>query len=326
MSELEQVAAPEEPHALDADVGLFDIEAPPPVTLADRFLVAPLSVLNRRGGEWQERRRRWLSIGIQSELGRDDVLLFDVAKYAGHSDAALAMSSIGGTSIFDPVLCELAYRWHTNPGDVVLDPFSGGSVRGITAATLERWYVGVDLRAEQVEANRSQVGLCRGEAVPEWIVGDSVLLGEHLDPADQFDMVFSCPPYADLEVYSSDPRDLSTMPYDQFSELHESVIRQACERLRENRFAVWVISDVRDKEGAYRGLVADTIRAFQRAGMRYHNDAIIVDPVGTLPQRVGRWFQGTRKLGRSHQHMLIFVKGSAKAATARLEDIEVAGW
>jgi hypothetical protein len=61
-----------------------------------------------------------------------------------------------GTSIFDPVLCELAYRWFSPPAGRVLDPFAGGSVRGIVAAALGRSYVGIDLRVEQIAANRAQ--------------------------------------------------------------------------------------------------------------------------------------------------------------------------
>src|SRR5262245_16475161 len=57
-----------------------------------------------------------------------------------------------GTSIFDPVLCEMAYRWFTPPGGLVLDPFAGGSVRGIIASMLGRRYVGIDLSATQLAA------------------------------------------------------------------------------------------------------------------------------------------------------------------------------
>jgi hypothetical protein len=31
------------------------------------------------------------------------------------------------------VLCEIAYRWFSPPGGLILDPFAGGSVRGIVA-------------------------------------------------------------------------------------------------------------------------------------------------------------------------------------------------
>lgn len=51
-----------------------------------------------------------------------------------------------GTSTFDPALCELLYLWFSKEGDAVIDPFAGGSVRGIVACELKRNYVGVDIR------------------------------------------------------------------------------------------------------------------------------------------------------------------------------------
>ena len=64
--------------------------------------------------------------------------------------------SDNGTSVFDPVLTELCYAWFTCEGDTVLDPFAGGSVRGVVASIMGRRYTGVELRAEQVEANAAQ--------------------------------------------------------------------------------------------------------------------------------------------------------------------------
>jgi hypothetical protein len=39
-------------------------------TLAERFGVPPFSVFDARQGYWQDRKRAWLALGIQSELGR----------------------------------------------------------------------------------------------------------------------------------------------------------------------------------------------------------------------------------------------------------------
>ena len=47
-------------------------EEQPKGSLADRFGVPPFSVLNAREGWWQDRKRAWLAIGIQSELGRGE--------------------------------------------------------------------------------------------------------------------------------------------------------------------------------------------------------------------------------------------------------------
>lgn len=44
-------------------------------TLAARFMVPPFSVLNAREGWWQDRKRAWLALGIESELGRGGNLL-----------------------------------------------------------------------------------------------------------------------------------------------------------------------------------------------------------------------------------------------------------
>lgn len=55
-------------------------------SLAERFIVPPFSVLDARQGYWQDRKRAWLSLGIESELGRG-VNLGDVsATVAGISD------------------------------------------------------------------------------------------------------------------------------------------------------------------------------------------------------------------------------------------------
>lgn len=42
--------------------------------LKDKFIMPPFSVLNAREGDWQERKRKWLALGIRSELGRGDVV------------------------------------------------------------------------------------------------------------------------------------------------------------------------------------------------------------------------------------------------------------
>jgi len=47
----------------------------PKGNLADRFGIPPFSVLNAREGWWQERKRAWIALGIQSEVGRGGNLL-----------------------------------------------------------------------------------------------------------------------------------------------------------------------------------------------------------------------------------------------------------
>lgn len=222
-----------------------------------------------------------------------------------------ATAEATGTSIFDPVLCELAYRWFCPPGGAVLDPFAGGSVRGIVASVLGYAYTGVELRAEQVAANRAQAHIGRTPA-PEWHVGDARDIAA-IAPG-QYDFLFSCPPYADLERYSDDPADLSTLAYPAFLDAYGAIIRAACGLLRPDRFACFVVGDVRGGDGAYYGLPEDTVAAFKAAGLRKYNEMVLVTAVGSLPIRVGRQFRAGRKVGKTHQNILVFVKGDAKRA------------
>ncbi len=226
-----------------------------------------------------------------------------------------------GTSIFDPVLCELAYRWFSPVDGVILDPFAGGSVRGIVASKIGRRYVGVDLRLEQVEANEAQAAEICSAPMPVWHVGDSRNIDE-LAAGVEADFIFSCPPYADLEVYSDDPRDLSTLGYAEFRDAYFEIIAKACAMLKPNRFACFVVGEVRDKRGNYYGFVPDTIAAFQAAGLAFYNEAILVTAAGSLPIRTGKQFVASRKMGKTHQNVLVFVKGDAKIAAAAVGDVE----
>jgi len=238
------------------------------------------------------------------------------AKVQGEGEEVTGAS---GTSIFDPVLTELAYRWFCPPNGAILDPFAGGSVRGIVAAHLGYQYTGVDLRAEQIAANIEQAERITPDNMPTWIVGDSA---KDL-PNSQFDLVFSCPPYADLEVYSDNPQDISTMDYPEFLTVYRSIVKQAVDRLKADRFACFVVGDVRDKKGFYRNFVSDTIAAFQDAGALLYNEAILVTSVGSLPIRVGKQFEGYRKLGKTHQNVLVFYKGNPKTIPDNLGIVEV---
>jgi ParB-like chromosome segregation protein Spo0J len=319
-------------------------------TLAARFGVPPFSVLDARQGYWQERKRAWHAFGMFSEIGRDDNITYSnscqsPAMYELRTQLIQewgrtpswpeiieeakkrGMNVLHGTSGFDPVLCELAYRWFCPEGGKVLDPFSGGVTRGAMAALLGREYVGLDLNPKQISANIEtwpRVKEAWGERgiahEPTWINGDSTQLESLLTQQEgigadwQADYIFSCPPYAGLEIYSDDPRDLSRMDYADFRAGYRAIIHAAAARLKENRFACFVIGSCRDpKEGEHKGcllpFIEDTVEAFTSAGCSYYNDAILLTPFGSLPIRVNAQFGKYRKLGRTHQYVQVFYKG-----------------
>jgi Aspartyl/Asparaginyl beta-hydroxylase len=233
-----------------------------------------------------------------------------------------------GTSVFDPVLAELACRWWCPPAGRVLDPFAGGSVRGIVASRLDLEYCGIDLSADQVGANEAQYAAIGPGGLgipPAWHVGDARSTGPAWpQEGDLFDLLFTCPPYFDLEQYSGDDADLSNAPnYDEFIAALGLILAGCAARLADNRFAVLVVGEIRDPRGTYRGLVPDTIRAAEAAGLTYYNEAILVTSVGSLALRAARIFSGGRKLGKAHQNVLVFAKGDARKAAEACGTLDI---
>lgn len=314
-----------------------------PLALSERFLIPPFTVLNARQSWWQERKKKWLNLGLKSEEGRGEMLTYSKSKQppqfyqlkseyekkigkkcswdeflSAHPD----LKTLNGSSIFDPVLCEIAYRWFCPTDGIVIDPFAGGSVRGVVASLLGRTYIGLDIRPEQIEANRQQaLSLCH-DPMPVWHHGDSRHIHQVLHDVAA-DFLFTCPPYADLEVYSDLPQNLSTLDYPEFRSAYFDIIKKSCALLKNHRFACVVVGEVRDrKKGHYHHFVGDTVQAFLEAGLSYYNEAILVTPVGSAATTAARPFQNSRKLAKTHQNVLIFVKGDAQTATSACGEIE----
>ena len=295
--------------------------------LSRRFGATPFTIFNAREGEWSVRKQQWVAYGIESEVGRKEKLTYtiDFSKYKEKNrDSAFTR----GTSVFDPVLTEMVYKWFVPAGGQIIDPFAGGSVRGIIAALLQLKYWGCDLSSDQIAANNGQADALIPSRYPRpaWIVGDS---REKVIEAPEADFLFSCPPYGNLETYSDDPRDISGYEYDAFLASYEEIIDAAVARLRDNRFALFVVANFRDKRtGLYHDFVGDTVRIFERAGLGFYNEAVLVTVCGSAPIRAANIFESGRKLVRTHQNVVMFVKGdwrvAARAARRENEELEIA--
>ena len=287
-------------------------------SLKEKFGIAPFSVFNSREAWWRERRRAWLEIGIKSELGRGDKLTINVdamRKYGRN------INKLSGTSIFDPVLCELLYEWFSPKKGIILDPFAGGSVRGIVASKKGREYIGIDLSKEQINNNIEQVNIICNNIKPQYFIGDSNDVLKTFKDI-KVDFILSCPPYFDLEKYSNNFKDLSNMNYEDFIKNYYNIIKNSCALLNNDSFACFVVGDIRDRKGNYKNFISDTIKGFLLAGLTLYNEAVLLNSTGTLAIRAGRYFKTSRKLGKTHQNVLIFLKGDSKKAVEKLGNCE----
>ena len=284
-------------------------------SLVDDFVVTPQSIFDTRQGVWIDRKRKWKDLGIASEVGREENLLLN---------KNIALQSIGGTSIFDPVLCEVCYTWFTpHKGSKIIDPFAGGSVRGIVAEQLGFEYTGIDLRSEQIDANYKnarEIGVNLDKI--NWICDDSSNVDDYIDD-ESADLIFACPPYFDLEVYSDNEKDISNMSYDEFCSMYTKILQKFANKLKSNRFAIVTISDVRDKKGFYRDLTGVTKQAFSECGIMFYNDIILINSFGSGVFRARRQMNSGRKVIRSHQNVLVFYKGNPKKIKEEFGDLAV---
>ena len=207
-------------------------------------------------------------------------------------------------SVFDPVIAEIIYKWFAKKK--ILDPFAGGSVRGIVANYLGYEYTGIELRQEQVDSNREQaLDILEVNNQPKWYVGDSEVVLDELIP--EYDLIFSCPPYMNLEVYSNLPDDLSTLNDSEFITKYESIISKCEKKLIKGGYAVFVVGDLRDNKGYLKDFTGITKQAFFKTGMKLYNELILVNSVGTKAMTMERGFKNG-KLAKVHQNIYIFFK------------------
>jgi tRNA1(Val) A37 N6-methylase TrmN6 len=266
--------------------------------LQDTFIVPPFSILDTKQGYWMDRKKYWKELINDNGESREGVL----AK--GNTNIMAATNN--GVSILDPVLAEIANKWFGLDNCNTFDCFSGGAF-GFVSDYLGNTFTGIELRQEQVDLNNARLKNKRSK----YICDDGQNVLKHVKENSQ-DLLFSCPPYFDLEVYSDLENDASNQKdYKDFLQIIDNGFTGAFKCLKENRFAVIVVGDIRDKQGFYYGFPEDIKNIFIKNGAKLYNEMIIAETLGTLPQRVGRYMKN-RKVGKCHQNVLVFYKGNPK--------------
>jgi hypothetical protein len=146
-------------------------------------------------------------------------------------------------------------------------------------------------------------------------------------------MFFSCPPYYDLEVYSDLENDASNQEtYEDFYKILDEAFSESIKCLKQNRFAVVVAGDVRDKSGYYYDFIGDIKNTFRRNGMKLYNQLVLLDPIGTACIRAANSMKN-RKVVKTHQNILIFYKdvfvfykGNEKQIKKEFEQLDDTEW
>lgn len=320
------------------------------VKLRDKFGIPPFSIFDARSGEWQERKREWKSvIQIKGEsrektlssslmmkfpdlyakiskgakdMGITQQEYFD--NYLSEDDRKKANDGCysAGVSLFDPVVSEICARWFTPYDNAkIFDCFAGDCFKGLVFDKLGYEFTGIELREEQVKENIEQVILHNARA--KYICDDGRNVLKHIPEKSQ-DLLFSCPPYFDLEVYSDREDDASNQKdYDSFFSILAKAYTDALKCLKDNRFIVIVVGDVRSKrDGAYYDFVGDVKKLFIAQGVKLWNDIVLVENIGAAAIRANNPMK-TRKVVKTHQNILVFYKGDTKQIKNIFKEIDI---
>ena len=121
-------------------------------TSKDSLKIYPLSVFDSKQGKWLQRKKDWKKMFKFDYEGRKTGIT-----YAGKVGTMINE----GISVFDPVLCELSYKWFCPKNGKILDPFAGGAVRGIVAEHLGFKYTGIDLSEKQIGINNKKAEILK---------------------------------------------------------------------------------------------------------------------------------------------------------------------
>lgn len=292
---------------------LFGEDIKEVVLLKDKFLEVPVSILDTRSGNWKNRKNKWLRLGIKSNENRqvinskkaNDFKNFRKKKYE-ISGANEYFEKNGDVSIFNPALCELMYNWFCPDGGAILDPFAGGSVRGIVANYLGYKYTGIDIRQEQVDSNREQaMDILPIANQPQWYVGDSEDVIKDLNL--EYDLVFSCPPYLNLEKYSEIENELSNLSDENFYIKYNEIIKQSISKLKKGCFFIFVIGEVSDSKGYQKNFIGRTKQILIENKLKIKNELIYITPIGIKAMAINRLMK-TNKIIRIHENILICEK------------------
>lgn len=320
--------------------------SPAESSLFDRFIVPPFSILDTRKGYWQDRKKKWYEIIGDMGESRNDTLVTSleikykdlyqrtrehrkqlgisfkeyIEKYVPKEDLEREQKKIvaQGVSILDPVMAEIVCRWFGREKGKAFDCFAGDSVFGFVAAYLGNEFVGIELREQQARLNNERVA----DMNARYINDDGQNVAKHIEPESQ-DLLFSCPPYFDLEKYSDLPNDASNQgSYEDFIQILQNAFTGAIGCLKENRFAVICVGDVRDKNtGFYYDFCGDIKRIFRENGVRLYNEIILVEQTASTALRASRYMD-SRKVAKTHQHILVFFKGNPKKIKSEYPKIE----
>jgi len=213
-------------------------------------------------------------------------------------------------SEFKPDIALRCLEYYGFEGCSVVDPFMGRATRGVVSALLNQDYIGYDVSPTTIEwANNNgfqTVNNFFGEQRAVGIMSDGCKLDFTND--NSVDLIFTCPPYWNLEVYEDVPDELShCRTYNEFLDKMNVCSANCFRVLKPFGFCVFVIGDWKS-DGEFYHFSVDLINIFEKNRF-YTHDIAINKIYSWLSSQLTRGQNITyRYLGKMHEYIIVFRK------------------
>jgi len=214
-------------------------------------------------------------------------------------------------SEFNPTVAKNIINFWSNENDIIFDPFSGRT-RSLVAYAMNRLYIGCEISTDVVDymLNKyNELNLIYNDDFNVDVVNDDCINIKKYYPDTEFDLIFSCPPYWNLEKYQSCDGQLSDIKaYDEFIDALGDRLDVAVKQLKIDKYMCMVVGDFR-KNKKYVTFHNDLMnRMKQNKSLKLH-DVIVIQ---NIPFHTAAYYFGAKKkhkfTSKSHEYLLVWKK------------------
>lgn len=214
-------------------------------------------------------------------------------------------------SEFNPSVAKNIISYWSDPKDKILDPFSGRT-RALVSYAMDRSYCGFDVSSDVIEYNYqrfNELGILKKDDFNiELIHADSLEVTDYF-VRDAFDLIFTCPPYWNLEKYESVPGQLSDCKdYFDFLKQLGARLRNSIYPLKIGKYICIVVGDFR-KDGIFYQFHSDLIHM-----MAFDKRIVLHDIVAiqNIPFHTAAYYFGSKRerkyTAKAHEYLLVWKK------------------
>jgi DNA modification methylase len=210
-------------------------------------------------------------------------------------------------STFSPVMAKNIINFWSEKNDIILDPFSGRT-RAIMANALERNYIGYEVSKDVTDYMTDRLSKIKLTTNIKILNKDCATLGEELK-GSVVDLIFTCPPYWNLEKYQSCPGQLSDYTnYKHFlMALHER-LTEALKTLKSQKYMCVVVGDFRYNKQyiPFHNDLIQTMKANENIDL---HDVVVLQ---NIPFNTAAFYFGSKKkhkyTAKAHEYLIVWKK------------------